>query len=87
MLFRCLPYVMRYQDYKLSPHYGMYVTIARWCNQPSFFKKMSFREFCHETAKHGSNSALRYMQEFEMKFPYIAEAYFDLKWGDLHSFL
>lgn len=82
MVFRCLPYVMRYQDYKLSPHKGMYVTIARWCNQPSFFKKMSFREFCHETAKHGSDSALRYMQEFEVKFPEIAKEYFDMKWGD-----
>ena len=24
----------------------MYVQLARWCNQPSFFKKMSFRQFC-----------------------------------------
>ena len=82
MVFRCLPYVMRYQDYKLSPHRGMYVTLSRWCNQPSFFKKMSFREFCHETAKHGSDSALRYMQEFETQFPEIAEEYFDMKWGE-----
>lgn len=87
MVFRCLPYVMRYQDYKLSPHRGMYVTIARWCNQPSFFKKMSFREFCHETSKHGSDSALRYMQEFEEQFPEIAEEYFDMKWGCFRDLL
>jgi hypothetical protein len=87
MLFHCLPYVMRYQDYRLSPHKGMYVTIARWCNQPSFFKKMSFREFCHETERHGSSSAVRYMREFEAQFPEIAEEYFDMKWGDPHSFL
>lgn len=87
MLFRCLPYVMRYQDYKLSPHKGMYITIARWCNQPSFFKKLSFREFCHETAKHGSDSALRYMEEFEAQFPEIAEEYFDMKWGCIRDFL
>lgn len=79
---KCLPYVMRYQDYKLSPHRGMYVTIARWCNQPNFFKKMSFREFCHETAKHGSVSALKYMTEFEKKYPLIGKAYFDMRWED-----
>ena len=43
--YGCLPYVMRYKDYTLSPYKGMYITIASWCNQPSFFKKMSFEEF------------------------------------------
>jgi hypothetical protein len=82
---KCLPYVMRYQDYKLSPYKGMYITIARWCNQPSFFKKLSFREFCYETAKHGSVSALRYMQGFESECPLIAKTYFDMKWGDINA--
>ena len=44
--FGCLPYVMRHENYKNSPYRGMYVNIARWCNQPSIFKKMSFLEFC-----------------------------------------
>ena len=85
--YRCLPYVMRYRDYKLSPYEGIYTTIARWCNQPSLFKKMSFRQFCHESAKYGSKSALRYMNEFEREHPLIAEVFFDMKWGDRHNFL
>lgn len=24
----------------------MYIQLARWCNQPGFLKKMSFRQFC-----------------------------------------
>lgn len=45
MLYGCLPYVMKYKDYKLSPYRGIYITAANWCNQPSFFRKMSFEEF------------------------------------------
>lgn len=76
MNHKCLPYVMRYQDYELSPYRGMYITIARWCNQPSFFKKKSFREY----ALMAGDSAKRYMQEFEKEHPLIAEAFFDVRW-------
>lgn len=82
MRYKSLPYIMRYKDYKLSPYRGMYVTIARWCNQPSYFKKLSFREFCQRTAECGSNSSMRYALEFEAKHPEIAERYFDMKWVD-----
>lgn len=75
---RSLPYIMRYKDYELSPFRGMYITIARWCNQPSFVKKKTFREFCEAN---GENSAsLRYMREFEKQHPDIAERYFDIRW-------
>lgn len=77
-----LPYIMRYKDFKKSPYRGMYVTIARWCNQPNYLKKMSFREFCKKTLEHGSESAIRYSSEFEAKYPHIAEKYFDMKWGE-----
>ena len=48
--YQCLPYLMRYQNknetpWKQSPLRELYVTMARWCNQPSIFKKMSFRQF------------------------------------------
>ncbi|MEO2496104.1 hypothetical protein ABHA36_18155, partial [Clostridium paraputrificum] len=46
MKYQCLPYIMRYEEYKNSPYRGMYINLARWCNQPNFFKKKSFREFC-----------------------------------------
>lgn len=48
MEYGCLPYIMRFEEsYNAIPLYkDMYTQIARWCNQPSFFKKKSFREYC-----------------------------------------
>ncbi len=46
MEFGCLPYIMRFEKYNESKYKDMYIQLARWCNQPSFFKKMSFRQFC-----------------------------------------
>lgn len=46
MEYGCLPYIMRFEKYSESKYKDMYVQLARWCNQPSFFKKMSFRQFC-----------------------------------------
>lgn len=46
MEYGCLPYIMRYEKYKESRFKSMYIQLARWCNQPGFFKKMSFRQFC-----------------------------------------
>lgn len=42
----CLPYIMRFEEYNNSRFKSMYTQLARWCNQPSFFKKMSFRQYC-----------------------------------------
>lgn len=78
--YGCLPYIMRFKDYKLSPYKGMYITLARWCNQPTFFKKMTFREFC---VAHGEGSSpVRYMEEFKKMYPGTACAYFDIKYND-----
>ena len=46
--YHCLPYIMRFQNKNNSPWKdsdmrGMYITLARWCNQPSYFKKKSLR--------------------------------------------
>ena len=46
MEFGCIPYVMKHVLCRDSPYYGIYIQIARWCNQPNQFKKMSFEEFC-----------------------------------------
>ncbi len=45
MKYGCLGYVMRHQDHKIHPLNNIYTQIARWCNQPQFYKKMSFKEF------------------------------------------
>lgn len=82
MKYQCLPYIMRFQNknetpWKDSSMKGMYITIARWCNQPSFFKKKSIREFSYMD---GNEASLRYLIEFEKKYPNIAQKYFDMKW-------
>ena len=86
--YRCLPYIMRYQGkdeapWKKSRYKTIYVSLARWCNQPSFFKKMSFRIFCERNQDFHRNpntlcSTLRSMKEFEKDYPDIAKKYFDL---------
>lgn len=79
--YHALPYIMRYADYKESPYRGLYDTLVRWCNQPSFMRKKSFREFCFDTP--GQNkSAPRYAADFERQHPEIAAEYFDMKWSD-----
>lgn len=77
--FRALPYVMRHARYEDSPHRGMYITLARWCNQPSFVKKVSFRVFCE---KNGVRSAAyRYAESFEAAHPEVTP-YYDMVFGD-----
>lgn len=84
MNYGCIPYIMRYEAYNDSLYRGMYIQIARWCNQPQFYKKMSFREFCernqyYQVDKSKMCSAYRAMIEFESQHPKIAKKYFDLK--------
>ena len=78
MKYQCIPYVMRFNRYTESPYRGMYITIARWCNQPSLFKKKSLREF---GALNDPNSACRkYLSDFEEQFPEVAYFY-DMKFA------
>lgn len=53
----------------------MYITIARWYNQPSFFKKKTLREY---TQMPVNATALRYISDFERLFP-EAGRYFNLR--------
>lgn len=80
MRYGCLPYIMRFEKYKDSPYRGMYITLARWCNQPGFFKKKSFWEFCEACGE--SSAAVKYALDFSEKHPVIAAKYFDMKWSD-----
>ncbi len=95
MKYKCLPYIMRYQNKNYSPwkesqYRGIYVALARWGNQPNIFKKMSFRQFCEANqALHKTKgtlcSPMRAMTDFEEKHPEIAQRYFDLRYDD-HNF-
>lgn len=92
MQYKCLPYIMRYQDknetpWKNSKYRGMYISLARWGNQPSIFKKMSFRQFCEANQALHKNpktlcSTMRALVTFEEEYPDIAQQYFDMKYGD-----
>lgn len=88
MKYNCLPYIMRYESYKYSEYSTLYTTIARWCNQPQFFKKMSFRQFCEANQKYHKTkntlcAAYSCMQKFANNYPNIAKKYFDLRYEEV----
>ena len=80
MKYKCLPYVMRYGRYRESPFRGMYVTIARWANQPGLFYKKSLREFGEMNGR--QSACFKYLEDFERRFPEAAYFY-DLKFGEM----
>lgn len=89
--YKCIPYIMRYagKDYapwEHSEYKGMYITLARWCNQVSLFKKLSIRQFAEKQQSFSKLDKLcapmRYLTEFEEKHPDIAAKYFDICWRD-----
>lgn len=91
MKYGCLPYIMRYQSYKDSIWRTLYIQIARWCNQPQFFKKKSFRQFCQANQDYHKNrdttcAAFQSMIDFEREFPEIAEKYFDLRFEEENQY-
>ena len=78
MQHQCLPYIMRHEYYLKSKYKGTYINLARWCNQPNFFKKKSYREYCEENGE--NSSTMRYLKEFEHDYPDIAAKYYDLRY-------
>lgn len=80
MKYQCIPYIMRYASYESSEFRGMYINLARWCNQPQFFKKKTFREFCEANGE--NSSTMKYLRHFEEKHPDIASLYFNLRYSD-----
>jgi len=84
MRYQCLPYIMRHENYENSPYRGTYINLAAWCNQPSAFKKKSFREFvAYQQSRHQKEcSETRYLRQIEREIPELAERYFDMKFMD-----
>lgn len=91
MKYKCLPYIMRYQDknytpWKESKYRALYVALARWGNQPSIFKKMSFRQFCEANQAlrktSGYCTTMQAMMDYEKECPDVALKYFDLRYED-----
>lgn len=91
MKYGCLPYIMRYDDYKNSDLQTFYTQIARWCNQPQFFKKKSFRQFCEANQDYHKNpktncAAYQAMIDFEKTYPETARKYFDLRFDQENEY-
>ena len=84
MKYGCLPYIMRFERYKESPYAGTYINLARWCNQPNFFKKKSYREFC--IANGVNSSTVKYMNQLETEHSDIAKEYFNLKFDEMNNY-
>lgn len=59
------PYIMRFEKYKDSKLCGTYINLARWCNQPNFFYKLSYNDFCEKnnTTKKIVSATRRYLDE------------------------
>ena len=80
--YHCLPYVMRYEKYRDSEYRDLYIQIARWCNQPRIFKKMSFEEFCYANQRYTKadrpcRSMIAYNKIVE-DCPDLVEKYFNM---------
>lgn len=58
MRYGCLPYIMRHEDYKKAPMPNIYVQIARWCNQPGFYRNLSFWQFCYKNQTYWEEHSL-----------------------------
>lgn len=76
--YNALPYVMRFMRYTESPYESLYNNIARWCNQPAFFTKKSFREFAK--LREGG-IGWRTMIKAESEIEGLTK-YFDMKWKE-----
>ena len=76
MKWKCSPYVTRFYKYKESPYSGVIITVARWANQSSFYKKQSLMEFAEANGMNSSSA--NYLREFERQYPEI-KPYFDMK--------
>lgn len=83
MKYECLGYVMRFEKYKESPYHALYTNIARWVNQPNFYKKISYREFCLKNQALMKTdklcSSMRSLGEFEERYPELSSI-FDSKY-------
>ena len=40
-------YIKMFEDYHNHELSNIYVQLARWCNQPQFYRYMSFWEYCY----------------------------------------
>lgn len=75
----CLAYVMRHENHRHAHriYRGLYVQLARWCNQPEFQRTLSFREFCERSGGKAERDALAFQQRHSQ----IAKKYFGMRYS------
>lgn len=79
MKYGTYPYIMRFEKYKDSPYYGTYVNLASWINQPQFYRKISYREFCCKSKE----TSARYQYFFQIGKDKRFRKYLDMKFEDV----
>jgi len=59
--WKAMPFVMRYEKYRESPFYSLYVNICQWANQPRNCGKYSFNEYLelHDGNKMAKSKKIR----------------------------
>ena len=80
--YRCVPYIMRYYKYEESPYRGTYITVARWCNQPSVFKKKTMIEYIalDKSSRKGNKCASEdYYLQIKRDIPELIDQYYNMK--------
>lgn len=80
--YKCYPYIMRFNKYEESPYKGTYTSVARWCNQPSIFKKKTMIEFIEmdkATRKNGKCSTEEYYLKVKHEIPELVNKYYNMK--------
>lgn len=88
MHYGCTAYIMRYAKWEDAPqpYRGMYINLARWCNQPAQYSKKSLREFCMGEGE--QSATYRYYKDFGNRHPkmepYLNMKYEEVLYGSVH---
>lgn len=81
MQYDMYAYVIRHNNVYTGKYACVYSMIARWCNQPSMYSKLSLREYL---VKDDSKSSKTAMELIERDFPHIVkQGYLDMKFMSL----
>ncbi len=76
MQYRCVPYIMRFENWKQSPHpfHFIYKSIPSF-GAPIIFKKKTFFEY----------NKNKDMLAFTYQYPEIADKYFNMRYGEIND--
>jgi len=86
MKYNCMAYIMRYKAYQKSAYAGVYIQLASWCNQPKFFNRVTFRQYCYagqSKLNSAPSASVRAFNKLEQDAPDIVADYADLQFTDL----